>query len=174
MTIAPDRAWRMGMGLGIAASSMMFVGLTSAYVVSQGFGPAWSQLHMRPILWINTGVLLLSSASMERTRRSPEVRNLLATLGLGLLFLAGQIAAFQQLGQEGYYLNTGRQSSFYYVLAGLHGLHVTGGILALIWIGIRMRRDQPDPRRQTRIEVVSYYWHFMGALWIYLLGVLFL
>jgi cytochrome c oxidase subunit 3 len=90
---------------------------------------------------------------------------LLATLVLGLAFLAGQIGVFLQLANEGFYLNTGRQASFYYVLTGLHGLHILGGILALAWTAVRMKA--------AALDVTSIYWHFMDALWIFLLLVIF-
>ena len=66
-----SREERSGSGilLGLAAISMMFIGLTSAYVVNQGLGPLWKQVHMRPLIWINTAVLLLSSFTMEVARR---------------------------------------------------------------------------------------------------------
>jgi cytochrome c oxidase subunit 3 len=156
---------RVGMWLALAAASMMFLGLTSAYVVSQGLSPAWNQVHMRPLVWIDTAILLSGSVTMELARRGRALKWVAATLSLGVLFLAGQITVFHQLAQEGYYLNTGRQSSFYYVLTSLHGLHVLGGILALTWIAAR--------RRYARLEVMSLYWHFMGALWLYLLVVFF-
>jgi cytochrome c oxidase subunit 3 len=162
----PDNAWRTAIWLTLAAISMMFMGLTSAYVVSQGLEPGWKQVHMRPLTWIDTGILLLSSLTMETARRNGAIRALAATLSLGLLFLAGQIGVFRQLAQEGYYLSTGRQSSFYYVLTGLHGLHVLGGILALTGLMLR-------PRPCLRLEVTAVYWHFMGALWLYLLVVFF-
>ena len=158
------------MWLTLAAVSMMFMGLTSAYVVSQGLGPAWQQIHLRPLVWLDTAILLLSSLAMEQARRrvkahAPALKAVALTLALGVLFLAGQTGVFYQLGQEGYYLNTGRQSSFYYLLTGLHGAHVLGGILALSCIAARMT--------YLRIEAVSRYWHFMGGLWLYLLVVVF-
>ena len=168
ITRAP-REWdnyRVGMWLALAAISMMFMGLTSACVASQGLGPAWKEIQARPLVWIDTVILLLSSITMEYTRRREgALKGVLATLSLGLLFVAGQIGVFHQLAQEGYYLNSGRQSSFYYVLTGLHGIHVLGGILALAWIAVL--------RRYTRIEVMALYWHFMGGLWMYLLVVFF-
>jgi cytochrome c oxidase subunit 3 len=161
----PIGTHRTGILLAVAAITMMFVGLTSAYVVSQGLGAMWKQIHMRPLMWANTVVLVFSSYTMERARRGASSRWLLATLSLGIVFLAGQIAVFGQLANEGFYLNSGRQASFYYVLSGLHGLHVLGGILALAWAAVRMK--------STTLEVVSIYWHFMGALWLYLLLVIF-
>src|SRR4051812_14811020 len=105
-----------GIFLALAAISMMFVGLTSAYVVSQGLGPLWKQIHLQPLIWINTFVLLASTATMEQARRHASAKWVLGTLLLGLAFVAGQIGVFGQLANAGLYLNTGRQASFYYVL----------------------------------------------------------
>ncbi len=163
---APHSANRTGLILTLAAISMMFIGLTSAYVVGEGLNPVWQQVHMRPLIWIDTAILLSSSYTIERARRHASARWLFATLLLGIAFLAGQIGVFAQLTQAGLYLNTGRQASFYYVLTGLHGLHILGGIFALGWAAIRMRR--------STLELTAIYWHFMDALWLYLLMVIFL
>src|SRR6185312_9954659 len=93
---APHSANRTGLILGLAAVSMMFIGLTSAYVVSQGLNPLWKQVHLRPLIWIDTAVLLFSSYTMERARRQVSSRWLIATLLLGIGFLAGQIGVFAQ------------------------------------------------------------------------------
>ena len=157
---------RTGILLTLAAISMMFIGLTSAYVVSQGISPLWKQVSMRPLIWVNTCVLLLSSYTLEQGRRRISAKWLIGTLVLGLAFLAGQLGVFAQLANEGLYLSTGRQASFYYVLTGLHGLHVLGGIVALAWTAANLKR--------ATLEVTSFYWHFMGGLWLYLLLVIFL
>lgn len=156
---------RTGLLLGLTAVSMMFIGLTSAYVVSQGLSPLWKQVHMRPLIWIDTAVLLVSSYTMEQARRRTSAKWLIGTLLLGIAFLAGQIGVFSQLANEGLYLNTGRQASFYYVLTGLHGLHILGGILALAWAAMRLKR--------SALDLTALYWHFMDGLWLYLLLVIF-
>jgi len=143
---------------------MMFIGLTSAYVVSQGLDPMWKQVPMRPLIWINTFVLLVSSYTMERARRGFSAKWLIGTLLLGLTFVAGQIGVFAQLADVGLRLSTGRQASFYYVLTSLHGLHILGGVAGLAWTALRMKKSS--------MEVISLYWHFMGGLWIYLLLVI--
>jgi cytochrome c oxidase subunit 3 len=161
----PAGTHRTGMLLALAAISMMFIGLTSAYVVSQGLGPLWKQVSMRPLIWINTAVLLFSSYTLERARRATSLKWLAATLLLGIAFLAGQIGVFAELSSQGLYLNTGRQASFYYVLTGLHGLHVLTGIFALAWTTLRFSR--------ATLDITSLYWHFMSGLWVYLLMVIF-
>ena len=95
---APHSANRTGLILALASVSMMFIGLTSAYVVSQGLNPLWKQVHMRPLIWIDTAILLFSSYSMERARRDVSSRWLIATLLLGIAFLAGQIGCFAHHG----------------------------------------------------------------------------
>ncbi len=162
----PFATHQIGIMLALAAISMMFIGLTSAYVVSQGLTPLWKQIHMRPLIWINTAVLLISSYTLEQARRRVSSKWLIGTLLLGLTFLAGQIGAFSQLANDGLYLSTGRQASFYYVLTGLHGIHILGGVLALGWTALRLK--------PATLEVTSIYWHFMDALWIYLLLVIFI
>jgi len=162
----PRGTSRIGMVLGLAAISMMFIGLTSAYLVDQGLGPLWKQVQLTPLIGINTAILLFSSYTMERARRRASRKWLIGTLLLGLAFLAGQIGVFNQLANEGLYLNTGRQASFYYVLTGLHGMHIFGGVAALAWTAMRMKA--------AALEVTSIYWHFMDALWLYLLLVIFL
>ncbi len=179
ITVPPDGGGRGGQGgplssrthltgifLTLAAISMMFIGLTSAYVVSQGLGPLWKQIHLQPLIWINTMVLLLSSCTLAQARRHSSAKWVIGTLLLGLAFVAGQIGVFGQLANAGLYLNTGRQASFYYVLTGLHALHVLGGVAALAWTAVRLKPNT--------LQVTSIYWHFMGALWLYLLLVIFL
>jgi cytochrome c oxidase subunit 3 len=157
---------RTGMLLALAAITMMFIGLTSAYVVSQGLSAEWKQVRVYPLLLVNTAVLLLSSYTLEQARRKRSMRWLQGTMALGLAFLIGQIAIFRQLAHDGLYLNTGRQVSFYYVLTGLHALHIAGGLAGLLWAAFRIK--------QTTLDVVSLYWHFMGGLWLHLLLVIFL
>jgi len=165
-TLTYPRAQRTGILLSLAAISMMFIGLTSAYVVNQGLGPLWKQVQMRPLIWINTAVLLFSSYTMERARREVSFKWLIGTLALGLAFLAGQVVVFTQLANQGLYLSSGRQASFYYVLTGLHGIHILAGIAALAWAAARMK--------PATLEVTAIYWHFMDGLWLYLLLVIFL
>jgi cytochrome c oxidase subunit 3 len=175
--------------LGLASISMMFIGLTSAYLVRQGLDPGWRTIGMPPLLVVNTVILLASSLTMERARRSvrqplgrPAVnRWLAATLLLGLLFLAGQLAAWRQLSAKGFYLSTTAHSAFFYLLTGLHGLHLLGGLLALAYLNVRLsRRSDLGPegafvsiRRQRAMEATALYWHFMDGLWVYLLLLLF-
>ena len=163
----------VGMGLALTAIGMLFIALTSAYIVRQGIDPLWQTIRMPAILLFNTGILLASSLTLEQARRGAAPSGdvpaawLWATLALGLVFLAGQWMAWRQLSAAGVYLASNAHSSFFYLLTALHGLHLAGGILALGWLCLR--------RATARhwVGTTAFYWHFMGGLWVYLLALLF-
>jgi cytochrome c oxidase subunit 3 len=170
---APQRVYLTGICLALASIVMFFAALASAYLVRQGISTDWVPIKLPAILWGNTVVLLASSATLERARR------LLAegrpggfrrwwglTTVLGLLFLAGQFVAWTELRAAGVYLATNPSSSFFYVLTGAHGLHLLGGVAALLYLA---RRDESREHRaglQTAAAAASVYWHFLGAVWI--------
>jgi len=168
----------------MAAIMMSFAAYTSALIVRQGGATDWQHLRLPPILYLDTLVLLASSATLARGRRlmeadaqwrSPATSRGLSwlrlTLGLGVLFLAGQIVAWRQLAAEGLYLSTSPSSGFFYVLTALHGLHLLGGIAALVYALRRVRVPAPVPPTRV-LDATALYWHFMDVLWVYLLVLL--
>lgn len=171
------QAARGGIWLGIAAITMSFAALTSAILVRQSSDPDWQHVPLPGIVYFNTVVLLLSSLTLELARRKPgqeparRLPWLFTTLSLGLLFVLGQFLAWRQLAARGVFLATNPSSSFFYVLTGVHGLHLLGGIVALTYVAARLA----GKRRMLRgflFEAVSIYWHFMAGLWVYLLIVI--
>jgi cytochrome c oxidase subunit III len=173
-----------GTWVGIFAITMSFAAFTSALFVRQGSAADWTHIALPPILYGNTLALLLSSATLQMARRalaavpSTEPRAvrmgsgwLLATLALGFVFVAGQFEAWRQLAAQGLYLATNPNSSFYYVLTAMHGLHVLAGIVALALVMGRIVASRTAFRKST-FEATATYWHFMGVLWLYLLLVL--
>jgi cytochrome c oxidase subunit III len=90
---------------------------------------------------------------------------------LGFVFVAGQYIAWQQLRGEGLYLASNPNSSFFYVLTAIHALHVLGGLAGLMRVIYILRRPVLSLRRST-MDATSYYWHFMGVLWLYVLLVI--
>jgi cytochrome c oxidase subunit III len=182
---APSPA-RTGVWIGIAAIAMSFAAYTSAFVVRRGGAPDWQHLSLPPILYLNTLVLLASSMTLERGRRlltadaqwrtaatSRAPGWLRLTLGLGLLFLLGQLIAWRQLAAQGLYLSSGPSSGFFYLLTALHGLHLLGGIIALIYAMHRVRLPAPVLPSGV-VDATALYWHFMDGLWLYLLLLLIL
>jgi cytochrome c oxidase subunit 3 len=170
--------------VGIFAITMSFAAFTSALFVRQGSAADWTHIALPPILYGNTLALLLSSATLQMARRTlaaipstepPTVRMglgwLMATLALGFVFVAGQFEAWRQLAAQGLYLATNPNSSFYYVLTAMHGLHVLAGMVALALAMGRIVASRAAFRKNT-FEATAMYWHFMGVLWLYLLLVL--
>jgi cytochrome c oxidase subunit 3 len=177
--------YRIGMWVAIAAILMMFAALTSAYVFRAGTA-GWQPISIPPLLWASTAAILASSATFELARRGLKREDargyrlwLWVSLALGALFISLQLLAWRRLVAQGIYLATNPHSSFFYVLTGLHGLHLAGGILGLAYLISRARREQGSVKRQAkavgaaRADAVGIYWHFMDGLWLYLFGLLF-
>jgi len=127
---------KSGIWVVIAAIAMSFAAFTSALVVRQGASTDWHHLTLPPILYWNTLVLLASGVTLEIARRRVAVfmggartfdlnpaRWLYVTAFLGAAFVVGQYAAWLQLRSQGLYLATNPNSSFFYLLTALHGLH---------------------------------------------------
>lgn len=168
-----------GMALGIVSILMFFMALASAYLLRRGNGN-WVPVHIPTLMWINTVVLLSSSGTLEMARhrltlgRISSYRNLwVVTTALGVSFLLGQVIAWRQLVAEGIYLASNPASSFFYIFSGAHALHLSGGVAALIYVAKR-NFEQARVTRSVAAEVTSYYWHFMDALWLFLLALLYL
>jgi cytochrome c oxidase subunit III len=185
---SPDR-YRIGVLVGIASILMMFTALASAYIVRSGLPGSvdWKAMPVPPFVWVSTVLIVLSSLTVSRAqkslRRADEgayLRWLGLTLLLGVGFVASQLLAWRQLVAEGVYMRSNPHSSFFYVLTGLHGLHLLGGIAGLSYLlffakAARGRAEAAfDARRRTLTDVVAIYWHFMDGLWVFLFLLLFL
>ena len=176
--------YRIGMWVAMAAILMMFSALSSAYIVRAASANDWRPLAMPRILLLSTALILLSSGTLEIGRRklksavdsSPKLWFCLsAALGIG--FLVSQLLAWQQLVQQGIYVATNPHSSFFYLLTAVHGVHLLGGLIALLYLAVRPRPPRKDTvavaKGQTAADVATLYWHFMDVLWIYLFFLLF-
>lgn len=174
---------RTGVWIGIATVSMSFAAYTSALIVRQDANPDWVHFKLPPILFFNTLVVLASSvtlylAPLKRTRRDSqlaelpavsarrEVRWLYITLGLGLLFLVGQVTAWHNVAAQGLTLASSPSSSFFYLLTAVHGVHLLGGLGGLLYVVYRVGRST-EAQAQRAYRAASIYWHFMAALWVY-------
>jgi cytochrome c oxidase subunit III len=175
---------RTGIWVALAAIAMSFAALTSALYVREGSGSDWHHLALPPILWVNTLALIASSITLEFARRrvSAYMRHqetdrsrpmlwLELTLLLGLVFVVGQYLAWLNLRAQGLFLPTNPNSSFFYLLTGVHVMHVLGGLGGLARVIVRFL-SSTRPLRRSTLDATSYYWHFMGILWIYLLCIL--
>jgi cytochrome c oxidase subunit III len=170
-----ERYSSSGIWIGVFAITMSFAAFTSALFVREGTAD-WTHLVLPPILYLNTVLLLASSATLEvaRHRLTEEEGTrkasgwVLLTLLLGLAFCVGQYRAWLDLRAAGIYLASNPNSSFFYLLTFLHALHVCCGIAVLVYLAGRLLASHTTFRlglfRNTAI-----YWHFMTVLWVYLL-----
>ncbi len=195
------RRYRVGMMLCIVSVTTLFLCLSLVYIFRQGaakWDPGLKQFvrDWRPLvlpytqLWINTAILLCSSITLELARRRMAKQAEFAALGilpyrnktdvpwlgltvlLGFAFLAGQLMVWNSFQQQGLFLKSNPSSSLFVILTGMHALHLTGGLIALLYAAtgnwMRVRFDS----QQLAVTVTAWYWHFMGALWLYLFGLL--
>lgn len=175
--------YRIGMWVALASILMLFTALTSAYIVRAASSNDWKPLPMPSILWLSTMLIVVSSGTIEFAKRklkaSAEVSYkswLLITTALGLGFLGSQLWAWRELVGQRVYVASHPHSSFFYLLTATHGVHLIGGLLALIYLLLRTRKpldERFQPKRVAAAGAVSLYWHFMDALWIYLFLLLF-
>jgi cytochrome c oxidase subunit 3 len=174
------RRYSTAITLGLVSILMFFMALTSAFIVLRRSSELWVDFHLPPILWLNTGILLASSFTLEAARRkladsnAADFRKLwLLTTALGLLFVAGQLVAWRQLVAQGVFIASNQASSFFYIFTGAHAIHLLGGVGALLYVSIR-KLDAARISLSTAAEITSYYWHFMDGLWVFLLALLYL
>jgi cytochrome c oxidase subunit 3 len=198
------KRFRLMVFLILACDMMFFVALSVLFYAHQGVGHLdarnsdfigdWHPVSLPPILFLNTAVLLLSSLTMEVARRHifrefdvveewlgmgrPALWRtlpwLVATLSLGLLFLAGQWTAWHQLTSQGFAFDRWATPAiyFFYIITGMHALHLLVGIVALVvslgGLGLLRKVEY----RQIAVDSMSWYWHAMGLAWILLFGLL--
>jgi cytochrome c oxidase subunit 3 len=173
------RRYYTGIALGIVSVLMFFMALASAYLVRRGSAD-WVPVRVPMLMWFNTAMLLVSSGTIEMARKRLGLLDAVGftrlwglTTILGVVFLIGQVVAWRQLVGEGIYLASNPASSFFYIFTGAHALHVIGGVGALLYVAWR-NFERVQLTRVVAAEVASYYWHFMDALWLFLLALLYL
>jgi len=177
---APPRRFSTAIAIAMVSILMFFMALASAFLVLHHSSQVWVTIHLPWILWANTAVLIGSSFLLERARARLSFgddrgfRNLwLVTTVMGFLFVAGQLVAWRQLVAQGVYIATNQASSFFYIFTGAHGVHLLGGLAALLFVLLR-NFEKSQISKSLAAEITSYYWHFMDALWIFLLALLYL
>jgi len=168
---------RLGLWLFLGTITMLFIGFTSAYIARRA-SAGWGALAPPPLLWANTGVLLASSITLEGARRrlrrwEPGVASWLGLTGaLGALFVAGQVAVWRSLTAQGVLLAGNAHNSFFYLLTGLHVVHLLGALIWFLVVLAKARRLAYTPG-QDGLGLFATFWHFLGVLWVYLFLLLF-
>jgi cytochrome c oxidase subunit III len=163
---------------------MTFGGLCGAYIVLATNGALeWRPFNLPVQVWISTAIILVSSFTYHFSRnllfkgeQEKSKKWLLITTILGATFISSQILAWFLLYRRGVYMESNPYAGFFYILTAVHAVHVAGGICALGAIVLRSWHktfsDVELEYRQNLANVVGWYWHFMGALWIVILFLL--
>lgn len=184
-----SRPWRWGGGrdhtqesrayfgvlVGILSVTMFFFPLTLTLFVLKEMGETWNSISLPPVVWLGTTMLLLSSFTLERSRRMLFNRHRFQrwwglTLLLGLLFLGAQVLAWKQLAGTAIVAEKGLAQLFFYIFTGAHGVHLGGGILALLWIVWTRHKGRFGSLMVGRVQAAALYWHFMDGLWVAILA----
>ena len=170
----------------LASELMFFAALFAMYFTMRAVNQAtWGEFTEKlnvPFAAINTTILVLSSVTCQMgvfAAERGDVHKLrrwfIITFIMGAVFVAGQITEYAQLVQEGVTWSTSAYGSVFYLTTGFHGLHVTGGLIAFLFVLGRTYASRRFTHRQaTSAIVVSYYWHFVDVVWIALFTMIYL
>ena len=165
----------MGLMAILATVAMLFAAFTAALLIRRT-GADWRPVELPLIVWFNAGAIVASSVLVEFSKRALGDRDGVHTpvwlaMGsvLGFLFLAGQWVAWRALIAQGVLLPTSPHAAFFYMLSAVHGAHVLGGLGALTWTLNRAFGGAYTAASHAGLDHAAIYWHFVGALWVYLL-----
>ena len=172
------RSYKLILLFAMVGMIMMFAGITSAFVVSKSRADWLKDFQLPPAFYYSTIAIIGSSVmfhlakkAIQKDKHSPATTFLLATLALGILFVILQFVGFGQIVSSGYYF-TGSGSSitttFLYVAAVLHLLHLAGGLISLLIIIYNHFKQKYNSTQTLGIELGAMYWHFLDFLWVYL------
>src|SRR5215468_11635392 len=167
---------KIGLGVFLAVVGSLFALFISAYSMRMNMVD-WRTLPVPRLLWFNTGVLVASSVALQwayMAARRNDVDGVIIGLLVGgmsaVIFLVGQLLAWQQLRVAGYFVASNPANSFFYLITAVHGLHLAGGLVALgratakVWHGAKMTQVR------LSVELCAIYWHFLLLVWLVLLG----
>jgi len=173
----PTQTYFTGLLLLLAAVVMLFAGLTSALVVRKGISGDWRPLPLPRVACYSTILLLFSSFWMERVRHRYRARKLGPRLGrglapvlaLGLSFALAQMFSWVELRAQGVHLGTNPSASFYYLMTAVYAALYFGGLGAVCYLTLPLKRMESGDQCRTIVDVVAIAWYSLTGLWIYLL-----
>ena len=168
---------KIGLIVFLAVVGTLFALFTSGYFMRQEMSD-WRAMPLPPVLWLNTGLLVFGSISLHFAliaARNDDLDAVKNRLGLACIFtigfLTGQIVAWMQLVANGFVLTENPATSFFYLITGIHGLHIIGGLVALSRTTLSARRHGAVMNLlRPRIELCALYWHFLLFVWIVVLA----
>jgi len=170
---------KLALRVFLAVVAVLFMLLVTAYG-SRMVYEDWRPTPQLRLLWANTFVLILSSVALQwaqfsvRRGRMDGMRiGLLAGGAFTIVFLIGQVLAWRQLGMMVYFELTNPAIAFFYMITGLHGLHLLGGLVAWGRTVAKVWGDFDRAEIRQSVELCTLYWHFLLLVWLILFGLLF-
>jgi cytochrome c oxidase subunit 3 len=162
----------------LAVATSIFALFISAYTIRMD-EPDWRPVAEPVLLWANTAILIFASIAYHWTRNAAingvqeRLKPGLTIAGtLTMLFLLGQLVAWQQLNAAGYYLDSNIANAFFYLLTAVHGLHMLGGMWVWARSTMKVWTGADADSVRLSIELCTVYWHFLLLVWIVLFGML--
>lgn len=171
---------KTGLVVFLVVVSCLFVLLSAAYFMRMESSDWRPFAHFPRVLWLNTVVLALSSialeiasaAAVQSDRKRTLQALILGQLG-GFAFLFGQAWAWNEMFRAGFYAQLNPANAFFYLLTGLHALHLTGGVFAISIVCMTAVMRFGELRVASVVSNCALYWHFLFALWLVLFALLF-
>jgi len=171
-------AGQMGLWMFLAVVSSMFMLFIVSYYTRSQF-PDWEKLTDPNILWVNTGLLVLASAALQLASNAAKrdaassLRNALIASGLlTVAFVGGQLVAWAQLISAGYYMQGNPSTAFFYLVTGLHAIHLLGGLWYMLLVVIRLKREKQREKALESVALCATYWHYLLLVWLVLFALL--
>jgi cytochrome c oxidase subunit 3 len=169
---------KVALGFFLMVVGVIFSLFTVSYFIRMEL-PDWTPLAEPGQLWLNTGLLVISSILFQWTRnilKSGETRNLrTALLGGGLFaiaFVAGQLLVWSSLQAQGITVSSNPADSFFYVLTGLHGAHILGGLWVWSRTTIKLFSGAEPREIKLSVELCTVYWHALLLVWLIVFGIM--
>lgn len=173
------RSYKLILLFAMVSMTMMFAGLTSAFVVSRSRVDWLKSFELPTAFYFSTAVIIgcsvtfhLAKLAIKKDKQAATTILLLSTLALGILFVILQFVGFGQIVENGYYF-TGSESSitttFLYIVTIVHLMHLAGGLISLLIIIYNHFKQKYNSSQTLGIELGAMYWHFLDFLWIYLI-----
>ena len=163
-----------GMLIALGSFSMLFIALLASYGILRVRSGLWMSYTIGTIpfflAWVNTIVILISSITLFMASKANERENKIVTLNqiyttiiIGLVFLSLQIILWNVLINDDFTITSHQAGSVFYMLSGLHGLHILGGLISLIWLIFKIRVNNLILKP---MRLVSMFWHYLTLIWI--------
>jgi len=174
----PDPPIRIGLRVFLGVVTVIFSLLVISYFGRMAYND-WRAFPEPWLLWLNTALLISSSVafhqSLSAIRRGKPDRVKDGLLFGGLLatcFLVGQLLIWQQMVASGFYAEANPANAFFFVLTGLHALHLLGGLVAWGKTGAKLLAGMESDKLRQSLELAALYWDYLLLIWLVLFGLL--